>query len=297
MAAHGKGGRGRGASELGKAARAVGGPAARDQGAVAAAHPGQLDAVVRARGGQGVHLAGGIGEDSNARGASELGKAARAVRGVAQGHQGAVPVDAEQLDAVVGLGGHQGVHCAPQVERGGAARAAERQGAVVFQRAHRREGAVPAYPDQLDAVVAVPGDEGMLFVPQVEHGHVECPVKLQGAAGQRAGRHQGAAAGNVDQLDAVVVVPGYQGMHGAVHLKGRGPSGAAEVQGAAVGQRACRREGAAAAVYAQQLDRAAAAARGDDCVRVAAHMEGVDAVRGREQQAGGGVVAGLVRLL
>ena len=137
----------------------------------------------------------------------------------------------------------------------------------------------------------------MLCAAQVEHGRIERPLKLQRAVvGQRVHRRERPGGGvDADKLDAVVRVPGDQGVHDIVHLKDRGPGGALELQRAVVGQRVHRRERFIAAVYAQQLDGAGGAVRGDECVRVAAHVKGVDAVRGREPRAGGSAVANLVR--
>ena len=172
------------AGELVKAARvAVGNRSGREQGAVAAAHVDKLDAAgIRARGHRRVHAArAAAAEHGDADGAVQPVKAGVAVRGRTGGIHGAVLVYADQLDAAVPLGRDQGVLFAlAQVERGDAARAVELQVAVaVVERVHPLQGAVPVYADQLDAVVVVPGNEGVLFaLAQVEHGSVERVVEL-----------------------------------------------------------------------------------------------------------------------
>ena len=125
-----KGVGGKGAAEPVKAARAVGGRPGREHGSVACADADQLDAAAAggefvARGDRGVRGAAEL-ERGDAVGILELVKAARAVDRRSAGLQGAVFVDADQLDAVAAFGGDQGVRAAAaQVERGDVARAGE----------------------------------------------------------------------------------------------------------------------------------------------------------------------------
>ena len=283
-----------------KAARAVGGRAGREQGAVAGAHADQLDAVVGARGDRGVRRAVAELERGDAKGVAELLKAARAVGRRPQWLQGAVCVDADQLDAVVALGGDQGVRAsAAQVERGDVARAVERQagvvGAVFAERPARLQGAVSADAHQLDAVVVVPRDEGVRGAAQAERGDAVRAVELQGGVvAERPARLQRAVSADAHQLDAVVAGRcGDQGVRLAVHVEGGDAAGAVEHQGGVVAERPARLQGAVC-VDAHQLDAAVGAVLGgDDRVGgAAARLERVDAVGPAEPPKVGIRVAG-----
>ena len=187
--------------------------------------------------------------------------------------QGAVPVHADQLDGALLVGRDEGVHCSVQLEGCEAAHAAERQGGVLIvgQRVHRLQGAVLVYPDQLDAVVALRGDEGMLFAAQVEHGQAPRAVEHQGAVvDQRPTGLQGAVLVYPDQLHGAAIGSRNEGVQATVQVEHCDFKRAVERQ---VGiMQECRRLYGVVIVHTEQLH-GVFAKRGYDDIHGAVHLK------------------------
>ena len=159
-------------------------------------HAHKLCSVVVTCGYQGVGDAAQVERNHAAR-APELHGAAVAKRSPRL--QGAVSVDAYQLDAAVGARGDEGVRGAAQAERGDVAGVIQLQGAAVGQGAYGLHGAVVVHAHQVHGVVVFRADKCMPMGAHLECGHGV------GAAAQphRAGGRDGAVAVHADQLDAV----------------------------------------------------------------------------------------------
>ena len=270
--------------------RAVG---RRDAGYGRRRKPDQLDAVDRGR--HGRVRAGAQGKGGDGMRAAEPVKAAGAVGRRAGRREGAVFVHADQLDAVVGRRGGDGVRAGAQGKGGDGMRAAEpvKAAGAVGRRAGRREGAVFVHADQLDAVARMGGDQRVRGVAHFKGVHAARPVEHGKvvAGGRRAPCLHGAVLVDADQVDAGVAVRrGDDGVRGAAHFKGVHVAGVLEAlkAGVSVPYRPVCRQGAVAAC-AKQLDGAGLEQRGDDvraaaAVAAAARLEGADVVgcRGAE---------------
>ena len=243
-------------------------------------------------------------------------KAARAVGRRAGRLEGAVFVDADQLDGVGSAGGHHGVRAAAHLEHVDVAGAVERVEAAraVGRRTGRLEGAVFVYAYQLDAVVAVRGHHGVPAAAHLERGDASGDAERvewngawrgrRGVAGQgrgsaarrrvcrvavggRADRLKGGVFVDANQLDAVVGMPrGHNGVPVAAHLEHVDGVGAVQrVEAAkAVGRRAGRLE-CAVFVYACQLDVAGTVRRGHGGVRIAVYLKHVDSAGAVQREA------------
>ena len=235
----------------------------------------QLDGVGSASGHHGVCAAAHL-ECVDVAGPGERVEAAGAVCRRACRLEGAVFVDAYQLDAVVVVRGHHGVPAAAHLERddaGGAIERVEGDGAwrgrrsvagqgcggaarrrvggiAVGGRADRLEGAVFVDAGQLNAVVGMPrGRHGVRVAAHLKHvdgvGAVQ-RIEAAKAVGGRAGRLEGAVFVDAYQLDAAWTVRGrHGGVRVAAHLECVDVAGAVQREAAgAVGRRAGRLEGA-----------------------------------------------------
>ena len=137
---------------------------------------------------------------------------------------------ADQLDAVVGPGGHRGVRAAGRLEGDDAPRSVKLvkalsagAGHFVCGRPGLQQFAVAAYADQLDAVFAIRGHDGVRVAPRAEDRGADRgaqPVKAPGAVERRVGRLHGAVVVDADQLDGVIAGRGDQRVRAAVHVKG-----------------------------------------------------------------------------
>ena len=217
----------------------------------------------------------------------------------------AVFVHADELHAVVGFRGHEGVRAVAHVKRADRLGLFQCQGQGVAEPACRPQRAVFVHADELHAVVVVPGHDGV----RAASGSLErvyAAGALQRQIGvvdpaQRVGRRQRAVFVHADQLHGVIR-RGYYGV-GAVagcaaaavagHLEHVHAPGAFQCQCAFVGQGAGLHERTgvglaervralkAAAVHADQLHAtfvAPMARRGKD-VHGAVHGKYVDAER------------------
>ena len=261
--AQGKGVDGKRAAEPVKAAGAVGRRAGRREGAVFV-HPDQLDAVAR------------MGCDQRVRGVAHF-KGVHAARPVEHGKvaaggrrapclHGAVPVDADQLDAGVAVrGGDDGMRGAAHFKGVHVAGVLEALKAVVPVPYGPvcRQDAVAACAKQLDgAGLEQRGDDVRAAAAAARLEGVDvvgCRVAEGVAVRRRAGRREGAVFVHADQLDAGVVVGGHRGVRAAAQGKGVDAPGAVEpgerAAPAVVDRRGARlREGGAVFVHPDQLD-------------------------------------------
>ena len=259
--------------------------------------PDHLDAAVVARGHGGVCLAARL-EGGDRLGAGERVKAAVAVARRAGGLERAVGEYADQLDAAVARRDHDRVRRPAHLEGVGLARrgklvkvadALER----VDGRAGGLQGAVGVDADELDgagvgpdaASVAARGHYGVRVVAHREDGHAERAVKrleAAGSVGRRAVADKGWAVVDANELDAVAVPRGDDGVLPPAHLEGLDVVRVVYLVKAviAVGGRVGGLQGAVG-VYPDQLDAVVGqavgpVARGRDCVRVVVHVKGVD---------------------
>ena len=185
---------------------------------------GQLEAVVAVRGRKGVHAAAHP-EHGYILGKVKRVEPVRAVRRRASCGKGAVRVDADQLEAVVGLRGRDGIVKAAHLERGHAGGAAKclESARPVRGRAVVRYGAVRVDADQLEAAGLASGYNGagraVAAVPagpaavRSEHVYVVGSGEYEsaGPVGGRAVVHKGAVREDADQLEAVVGRRGHNG--------------------------------------------------------------------------------------
>ena len=131
--------------------------------------------------------------------------------------QAGVVVHADQLHAVVGKRGDQGVRVAAHLKGRHAGGLAEGARDVVPQAACRREGAAFVHADQLHGVFPVGGDEGVRAAVQgkgVDAPWIGEPGVLWAVAGLRRRLH-GAVVVHADQLHGVVGRAADQGVRGA----------------------------------------------------------------------------------
>ena len=211
--------------------------------------------------------------------AVELGKAVLAVHGRAGRLQGAVAVHPHKLDAVVGQGCNGGVRAASHLEKVRVLGPAQRvKGRPVVGPSRGHHGAVVVHADQLDVVPVLGRHHDKRAVAAVGRPDGGCKYGVYKAAKAGLRRHQGRADGgkpavlvHLHELDAVFRVRCHEGQRAAVgSAEGGDSAGAAQHQGAVVGQiPPLRRLQGAVLLYSDQLH-AAVDHRGHDGVRVAA---------------------------
>ena len=261
-------------------------------------HADELDAVSVPHCGQCIGVAVAQGERCRGVGASQAVESRAAVLRQIHIRQGAVAVHAEQLHVDGGGPADQGVRAAvAQAERGHCAAVEQALvcAALPRLRARRGQGAVLAHADQLDAVIARRGHQGVrVAVAKGKHfdrdglaQRVVCAAAgILRVVERRAGRLEGAVLVHADKLDGIVSVRDRHGIRVAV-AEGE----CLYVDGVSQGRKSARAVDCPPVaphlhgpvlVHADQLDRVAQAVvgrgpvHGRDDVRIAvAQCEGV----------------------